>query len=184
MLDSFAAHSAELRHALQGLDSFHRQVKAVVEVFVSAFASGNKLLIAGNGGSAAEAQHLSDELVGRYRKDRRPYPAIALTADGMVLTCIGNDYGYEQVFRRQVEALGREGDILVCLTTSGTTKNLHFAADEARARGMKVVVFCGQSGTLHDKADLAVAAPSAKAAVVQELHLHAIHLVCEALEPR
>ncbi len=179
----FAQHSAELQRAIASLDRFHDQVAKVVVALQAAFAQGNKILIAGNGGSAAEAQHLSDELVGRYRADRRPYPAVALTADAMVLTCIGNDYGYEHVFRRQVEALGRSGDILICLTTSGTTKNLLLAAEQAHSLGLSVIAFSGLKGSLREISDLVVESPSEKAAIVQELHLHAIHLICEALEP-
>ncbi|OAI55822.1 hypothetical protein AYO49_01095 [Verrucomicrobiaceae bacterium SCGC AG-212-N21] len=141
------------------------------------------MLIAGNGGSAAEAQHLSDELVGRYRANRRPFPAVALTADPMVLTCIGNDYGFEHIFSRQIEALGREDDVFIGLTTSGTSRNILLAAEEARKRNLKVVAFTGLKGPFTDLADIAVTVPSEKAAIVQELHLHAIHLICEALEP-
>lgn len=182
-LNRFAEHTAELARTCGRLEEFHAQVAAVVRRFEAAFSSGNKILIAGNGGSAAEAQHLSDELVGRYRADRRPFPAVALTADSMVLTCIGNDYGYEHVFRRQVEALGQPGDVLVCLTTSGTTRNLLLAVEEARRRGLTTIGFSGRKGALRELADLAVVAPTDKAAIVQELHLHAIHLICEALEP-
>lgn len=179
----FEQHSAELRRASRSLAGFHGEVEGVVRVLAEAFGMGNKVLIAGNGGSAAEAQHFSDELVGRYRADRRPYPAVALTADGMVLTCIGNDYGYEHVFRRQVEAIGRSGDVFVGLTTSGASRNILLAAEEARSRGMVVIAFTGMRGSFKDMADHAVVVPSEKAAIVQELHLHAIHLVCEALEP-
>lgn len=180
----FAEHSEALRAACASLEEFHRQVEAVVHTFVSTFERGGKVLVAGNGGSAAEAQHLTDELVGRYRADRRPYPALALTADPMVVTCIGNDYGFEHVFRRQVEAYGRPGDVLVCLTTSGNTANLLRAAEQAKAMGVGVIGFCGPKGRLREIADLCVVSPSDKAAIVQELHLHAIHLICEALEPR
>lgn len=179
----FQEHSAELRRAIEDLDSFHSQVEQAVQLFKKAFVAGKKLLIAGNGGSAAEAQHLSDELVGRYRKNRAAYPAVALTADGMVLTCIGNDYGYEHVFRRQLEALGQEGDIFIGLTTSGNSKNILLASEEARNRRMKIIAFTGLDGKFKDLADVAITSPSRKAAVVQELHLHAIHLICEALEP-
>jgi D-sedoheptulose 7-phosphate isomerase len=183
IIDLMLAHSAELARACSDLGKFHQQVLRVLQVMQTAFASGHKILIAGNGGSAAEAQHLSDELVGRYRQDRRPYPAIALTADGMVMTCIGNDYGFEHVFRRQVEALGLPGDVLICLTTSGTTKNLIAAANQAKSQGLTVVAFTGRKGSLREIADFVVESPSDKAAVVQELHLHAIHLICEGLEP-
>ena len=183
MIEFFEKHTAELHRVSEDLSEFHRQVQRVVELIRRTADSGGKILIAGNGGSAAEAQHLSDELVGRYRENRRPYPAIALTADPMVLTCIGNDYGFEYVFSRQIEALGREGDVFIGLTTSGSSQNILNAGREARKRKLSVVAFTGLKGPFKDEADIAVTAPSEKASIVQELHLHAIHLICEALEP-
>jgi D-sedoheptulose 7-phosphate isomerase len=175
-------HTEKLREALENMDTFHEQVAAVAQQLKEAFAKGNKVLVAGNGGSAAEAQHLSDEMVGKYRNDRTAYPVIALTTDGAVLTCIGNDYGFEHVFRRQVEALGSEGDIFIGLTTSGTSKNILAAAKQAREQGMTIIAFCGQVGPFAEMADVAIQSPSDKAAVVQELHLHAIHSLCELFE--
>lgn len=175
-------HSKKLRLALEDMSEFHDQVAAVAGQLKEAFSRGKKVLVAGNGGSAAEAQHLSDEMVGRYKKDRPAYPVIALTCDGAVLTCIGNDYGFEDVFRRQVEALGNEGDIFIGLTTSGASKNILAAAKQARAQGMTVIAFCGQVGPLAEQADYAIKSPSDTASIVQELHLHAIHCLCELFE--
>jgi len=183
MRNLFTQHSVELHRASAGLESLHGQVEQLVTLILAAVARNKKILIAGNGGSAAEAQHLSDELVGRYRADRRPFPAVALTADSMVVTCIGNDYGFEYIFSRQIEALGQEGDIFIGLTTSGSSRNILLAAETARIRGMTVVALTGMKGPFKDMADCAVVAPSEKASIVQELHLHAIHLICEALEP-
>lgn len=183
MLEKYQQHTDALCRVANNLGDFHRQVDRVVSLVRDVAGSGGKILIAGNGGSAAEAQHLSDELVGRYRADRRPYPAIALTADPMVITCIGNDYGFEHVFRRQIEALGSLGDVFIGLTTSGSSRNILLAVEEARRRSVKVVAFTGLKGPFAGLADVAVVAPSEKAAIVQELHLHAIHLICEALEP-
>jgi len=183
MRDLFAQHSRELERAAAGLSEFHQQVEKVVHLIKDTVGAGHKLLIAGNGGSAAEAQHLSDELVGRYRADRSPYAAIALTADPMVLTCIGNDYGFEQVFSRQIQALGCPGDMFIGLTTSGASRNILKAAETARKRELKVVAFTGLKGSFKEMCDIAVVSPSGKPAIVQELHLHAIHLICEALEP-
>lgn len=181
--DLLSKHSQELRDVLGNLGDFHEQIQMAVQQLKEAFAKGNKVLIAGNGGSAAEAQHFSDEMVGRYKTDRPAYPAVALTADGAVLTCIGNDYGYENVFARQVEALGKPGDIFIGLTTSGTSKNILKAAEAAHDAGMTVIAFTGPKGTFKDTADYAVTAPSETGARMQELHLHAIHLICEAFEP-
>lgn len=183
MKDIFQKHSEELREVLENLGDFHGQVAMVATQLKEAFAKGNKVLIAGNGGSAAEAQHFSDEMVGRYKVDRPAYPVIALTADSAVITCIGNDYGYEEVFTRQVRALGNEGDIFIGLTTSGTSKNILKAAEAAHDQGMTVIAFTGPKGTFKDTADYAVTAPSETGARMQELHLHAIHLICEAFEP-
>lgn len=174
--------SEELRATLGDLAEFHKQIESVAAHLKEVFAQGGKVLVAGNGGSAAEAQHLSDEMVGRYKGDRMAYPVVALTADSAVLTCIGNDYGYDEVFARQVEALGQEGDVFIGLTTSGTSANILRAAEKARERGMTVVALTGQKGDFKTLADMAIVSPSTTGARIQELHLHAIHLLCELFE--
>ncbi len=178
----FAQHSLELHKVLDNLDTFHKQVLAVAEHIKQAFDNGRKVLVAGNGGSASQAQHFSDEMVGRYKSDRQPYPVVALTADGAVITCIGNDFGFEHIFSRQVEALGQAGDVFVALSTSGNSKNILAAAQTARDHGLTVVALTGQGGQLQDLSDYAITVPAVSTARVQELHLHAIHLLCEALE--
>ena len=183
-IELFSQHTHALQKACANLGAFYSQVQDVVAALEDVFNANGKVLIAGNGGSAAEAQHLSDELVGRYRADRPSYPAIALTADAMVITCIANDYGFEHIFSRQIEGLGQPGDIFLGLTTSGTSPNILRAAETARDKGMKVIAFTGMSGPFREIADIAVESPSDKASVVQELHLHAIHLICETLEPQ
>lgn len=182
MNNIFKKHSAELGEVVADLKDFHEQVEGVVTQLKEAFKDGNKVLIAGNGGSAAEAQHFSDEMVGRYKGDRPAYPVVALTADGAVITCIGNDYGYDEVFKRQVSALGKEGDIFIGLTTSGNSKNILLAAEQARKQGMTVIAFMGKKGKFKDVADNAIIAPTETPARMQELHLHAIHLICETFE--
>lgn len=182
MTKTFAEHSEELKDVLGKAEKFHRQVEEIAKQLKKAFKDKHKVLVAGNGGSAAEAQHLSDEMVGRYKTDRRAYPVIALTTDGAVLTCIGNDYGYDQVFARQVDALGQKGDIFIGLSTSGTSKNILEAAAVAHKKGMTVIAFIGQSGTFKDIADYVLTVPSETGARVQEMHLHAIHLLCEKFE--
>jgi len=184
MKKTLQKHSIELREILGNLDEFHEQVEIVAKQMQEAFLADKKVLVAGNGGSAAEAQHFSDEMVGRYKADRPAYPVIALTADSAVLTCIGNDYGFDEVFARQVEALGREGDILIVFTTSGTSKNILKAAEAAHDAGMTVIAFMGEKGKLKDIADYEIRVPSKTGARIQELHLHAIHLICEAFEPK
>lgn len=179
----FQKHSSELKQVLEHVEEFHEQIEMVVQQLKEAFKKGGKVLIAGNGGSAAEAQHFSDEMVGRYKTDRIAYPVVALTADGAVLTCIGNDFGFEEIFARQVRALGSEGDIFIGLSTSGESKNIIAAAKAARDAGMTVVALTGPKGQLKELADYAIVAPTETGPRMQELHLHAIHLICEAFEP-
>jgi phosphoheptose isomerase len=152
-------------------------------VMRDAVLAGKKVLLCGNGGSAADAQHIAAELVGRFVIERRPLPAIALTTDTSALTAIANDYGYEHVFSRQVEALGAEGDVLVAITTSGTSKNVVAAAAAARARGMKVIGLTGARGCAFVAAcDAGVAVPSTVTARIQECHITIGHLLCEAID--
>ena len=183
MSEVFAGQSADLATAAGDVTEFHTQVLAVARHLREVFDKGKKVLVAGNGGSAAEAQHFSDEFVGKYAKDRPAYPAIALTADGAVLTCVGNDYGYDQIFSRQVDALGNEGDVFIGLTTSGNSKNILAAAKKAREKGMTVIALCGRGGAFKDMADFVISSPSDSNPRVQEMHLHAIHLLCECFEP-
>lgn len=184
-LPFLAEHSEQLLQAMAPakLKVFHSQVSEVVTQLREAFDGGYRVYVAGNGGSAAEAQHLSDEMVGRYKENRPAYPVVALTCDGAVLTCIGNDYGYDKVFSRQLEALGKEGDVFVALSTSGNSPNIVTACATARDLGMTIIGFTGMSGKLKDLADYAIAVDSEYAPRVQEMHLHAIHLICTAFEP-
>lgn len=144
---------------------------------------GRRLLVLGNGGSAAQAQHMAAELVGRYRDDRRPFSAIALPTDVSSLTGIGNDYDFSKVFSRQVEAHGRAGDLLLCLSTSGRSPNVVAAAAAGRSLGLGTLAFTGPApNPLHDAVDEAIAIDAAMPAVVQETHQVALHLLCEAFE--
>ena len=175
-------HSKELRDVLSDMDDFHGKIEKVAQKMRATFEDGGIVYVAGNGGSATLAQHLSDEMVGRYSKDRRPYPVVALTADSAVLTCIGNDYGYENIFSRQIEGLGKEGDMFVGYSTSGASKNIIKAAEVARKQGMTVISFTGSRGELKDMADVAVISPGKGSARIQELDLHGLHLLCEFFE--
>jgi len=144
---------------------------------------GARLLVAGNGGSAAQAQHLSAELVGRYRDDRPPFSAVALHADTSATTAIANDYGVQEIFARQVAAHGRAGDVLMLLSTSGASANLLVAADQAHRLGMPVWALTGPApNPLADSADDALCIEAATSATVQELHLVAVHMLCEAFD--
>jgi phosphoheptose isomerase len=153
--------------------------------FDACFARGNKLLACGNGGSAADAEHLVAELVGRFREERPGLPAITLTAGSATMTALANDYGYERVFARQVEALAGPGDILLAISTSGRSASVLEAARTARARGCRVVAFTGaDGGPLAALADVAIAAPSTVTARIQEVHGLCIHAICAGLDER
>jgi D-sedoheptulose 7-phosphate isomerase len=144
---------------------------------------GHKVLICGNGGSAADAQHLAAELVGRYERQRQAWPAIALTTDTSALTAISNDYGYEEVFARQVEALASANDVLLALSTSGTSANVLKAVEKARELGCKTIALTGAGGEpLASVCDLAVVVPAARTARVQECHITIGHLWCELID--
>lgn len=150
---------------------------------ISALRAGGKVLFCGNGGSAAQAQHLAAELVVRYLRERRPLPAIALTTDSSALTAIGNDYRFEEVFSRQVDALAVAGDVLVALSTSGSSADVILAAQTAKAKGVTVLAFTGQSGgELVKHADLALLVPSVSTPIIQEVHLAVGHVLCDLVE--
>ncbi len=139
------------------------------ELCINALAGGRKILLCGNGGSASDAQHIAAELVGRFVADRRALPAIALTTDTSALTAIANDYGYDAVFRRQLEALAQPGDVLIAISTSGNSNNVNLAAEQARAMGLAVIALAGKGGgDLAELADCALVVPSATTARIQE----------------
>ncbi len=176
-------HRADLDRDLQHFEAQAGVVAQIATGLVAALRGDHTVLLAGNGGSAAEAQHFSTELVGRYKRERRPYAAIALSTDTSIITAIGNDYSYDQIFERQVQALGRRGDVLVALSTSGESRNLVRAAEAARQQGVTVVAVTGPGeSTLSGMADLALRAPGADTATVQELHMIFTHLVCDLVE--
>lgn len=159
------------------------RVERAATIIVEALATGHLVLVCGNGGSAAEAQHLAGELVGRFRREREPWPVMALTADMAVLTAVANDYGYDTVFERQVAAFGRRGDVLVGISTSGESANVVNAACLARDRGMSVIALTGREpNRLGHDADVAIAVPAAETALVQEVHTVLVHLICDMVE--
>jgi phosphoheptose isomerase len=165
------------------LDLDAAAIARAAELVRDAVLAGKKVLLCGNGGSAADAQHIAAELIGRFVIERRPLAAIALTTDSSALTAIANDYGFEHVFSRQVEALGAEGDVLIAITTSGTSKNVLAAVAAARARGMKVIGLTGGKGAGFVAAcDAGIAVPSQVVARIQECHITIGHLLCEAVD--
>jgi D-sedoheptulose 7-phosphate isomerase len=158
-------------------------LEAVARLMAATLAAGGKILWCGNGGSAADSQHLAAEIVGRFRRERRGLPSVALTTDTSILTAVANDYGYEAVFSRQVEALGDSGDLLVGLSTSGNSANVVAAFALARALGMKTVAFTGAGGgKMASLADHLFAVASADTARIQEAHILAGHMLCDWIE--
>jgi D-sedoheptulose 7-phosphate isomerase len=166
---------------MRGLDL--ARVAAAGELLKVALASGRKLLAFGNGGSAADAQHLTAELVGRFQKDRVGFAAIALTADTSLLTSLSNDYGFERVFARQIEALGSAGDVAFAISTSGTSPNVVAALETARARGLRTIALTGRDGGEAGRlAEVHLNVPESVTARVQEVHITLIHALCEIAE--
>ncbi len=158
-------------------------VAALAQRYVAVLSGGGTLYFAGNGGSAADAQHLATEYVVRFRQPRRPFSAVALTTDTSLLTAAGNDLGFEQIFARQVEAHCRPGDLLILHSTTGASLNLLAAARAARAMGVAVAAFLGRDGgPLRDLADIAIVVPSDDTSRIQELHLALEHLIVEVVE--
>ncbi len=175
-----------LQAAIDAFTRFAGQIPAVTEAgdcLISALRRGNKILSCGNGGSACDALHLAEELVGRFHKNRRSLPAISLCADTTALTCIGNDYGFDQIFSRQVEGLGVAGDVLVGFSTSGNSKNVLAAFEAAKARGIKTILVAGGTGGKAAGAcDFEIIVPSADTARIQEVHTFVLHRWLEQVE--
>lgn len=158
------------------------RLQQVAEVCIQAFRRGNKVMLAGNGGSAADAQHIAAEFVSRFDFDRPGIPSLALSTDTSMLTAIGNDYGYEHVFRRQVQAQGREGDILIGISTSGNSRNVVLAVEEARRMGIITVALTGANGILPGLCDHALQVPATHTPRIQENHILLGHILCGYVE--
>jgi len=170
---------------LQSLKKIEAQIARAADVIEQCLRSGNKLLVCGNGGSASDAAHFATELVVRFAKDRRAYPAICLTGDGGLLTAAGNDYGFDEIFARQVAAFGLEGDVLIVLTTSGKSKNVRRALEEAKSRKLKMIAFLGRDGgSAIGLADVDLLVASDSTARIQEAHQLLLHVLCETMESR
>lgn len=180
---TFTESLDELLAVLNASTALAPVVATVSEAILASLRQGGKLLTCGNGGSAADALHLAEELVGRYKIDRRALPAICLNSDVTALTCIGNDYGYDAIFSRQVEALGRRGDVLVGFTTSGNSVNVLAAFAAARARGITTVLLSGKDGgKARTQCDFPIIVPSATTARIQEVHTLVLHQWLEAID--
>lgn len=165
------------------LASLAPTIQEAAGLLVATLSRGGKLMLCGNGGSAADSQHIAAELTGRFVKDRRPLAAMALSTDTSALTCIANDYGFDDVFSRQVRGLGREGDCLLALSTSGNSRNVLRAAEAARAAGIRVIGLLGRDGgALRALCDIAIVVPSATTARIQEAHIFIGHTLCAMVE--
>jgi phosphoheptose isomerase len=171
--------------SLQSTASLEGEVTRAADMMEQCLRAGNKMLVCGNGGSAADAAHFATEFVVRFAKDRRPYPVIALAGDGGLLTAAGNDYGFDEIFARQIAALGVNGDLLVCLTTSGKSKNVKRALEEAKARKLKTIAFLGRDGgSTAGMADVDLIVKVESTARIQEAHKFLLHVLCEIVEER
>jgi D-sedoheptulose 7-phosphate isomerase len=179
----FLSNLDEQVSLLRRLESVDSAVAQAGEVLARSLMDGGKVMFCGNGGSAADSQHLAAELTGRFIKDRRPISAIALSTDTSVLTCVGNDYSFDEVFARQVQGFGRKGDVLMAISTSGNSRNVIRAAEEASAVGMPVIGLLGHNGgTLRELCDLAIIVPSQVTARIQESHILIGHTLCGLIE--
>lgn len=183
MNDFATTQLADLHRLIGELESQADFLDELARWTANLIVHGSRVLVCGNGGSAAEAQHFATELIGRYLAERRPLPAIALSADGSLLTCIGNDYVFADIFTRQVQAHGQRGDLLVALSTSGKSRNVLHAVRSARAKGMYTLALLGKDGgDLAECADREWIVPSERTARIQEAHLFFIHVVCDYVD--
>lgn len=159
------------------------KIQTIADICIKALKNGNKIIFCGNGGSAAISQHLSAELMGKYRIDRHPMPAMSLTTDTSALTAIGNDYGFEQIFSRQVKGVGNKGDVLIGISASGNSKNIIEAYKVAKEKGIKIVAFTGiDGGKMINMADVTLNVPSNITNNIQEMHIASGHIICGIVE--
>ena len=179
----FIRDMEEIAGNFTALQSLAPKIEAAAQTLISACQKRHKILLCGNGGSAADAQHLAAELTGRYERERQPYPAIALTVDSSALTAIGNDYGFVEIFARQVKAYGSDGDILIAISTSGRSPNVVAALKAARALKMITIGFTGAEGRdMTELCDHLLAVPASRTNRVQEMHIAIGHMLCGAIE--
>jgi D-sedoheptulose 7-phosphate isomerase len=182
-VDTFKENVASHAELVQRMDQVSAEVGQAAAFVVDSLKSGGCVLVCGNGGSAADAQHIAGEFVGRFLKERRALPSIALHANTTVMTAIGNDYSFDTVYSRQVEAHGKPGDVLIAITTSGNSVNILRAAEEARKSGIKVIGLTGETGgKLKELCDVCICVPSPSTPRVQEMHILIGHTICQVAE--
>lgn len=181
----YIKESGDLKYALPATRGFIGGVSHSIDIISSCLKRGKKILVAGNGGSAADAQHFAAELVGKYKVERRGFPVISLSTDTSIITAWGNDYSFEDIFARQIEALGKRGDIFVAISTSGNSKNLIQGAKSAKQSGMKVLGLLGRGGgELKNFCDIAIVVPSDNTPRIQEVHTLLVHIISEEVEKK
>src|SRR5215217_911501 len=176
--------SAQLK--LQAAEELAEPISQAIEIMFTALSNGNKILACGNGGSAADCQHFAAELVGRFERERLPLPALALTTDTSILTAVGNDYGFRDVYAKQVQAFGQSGDVLLALSTSGNSANVVAAIEAAVERDMRIIALTGKGGgvmgELMSEADVHICVPHDRTARIQEVHALTIHILCDGID--
>lgn len=176
--------SAELK--IQSAAALAHPISEAIDLMFGALSNGNKILACGNGGSAADCQHFAAELVGRFERERFPLPAMALTTDTSIMTAVGNDYSYKEIFSKQVQAFGQAGDILLAISTSGNSANVVSAVEAALEREMRVVLLTGKDGgvlaNMLTDADVNICVPHSRTARIQEVHLVTIHAICDGID--
>ncbi len=182
-MSDFRAYCLTAAKNFEALTQLESVVQAAIDAVADALRRGNKIVFCGNGGSAADAQHLAAELIGRYMIDRAPLAALALTVDTSALTAIANDYSFDEVFARQLRGLGQDGDVLVAISTSGNSKNVLRAIEAAREKGIKTIGLTGQSGGLmRQLCDICICVPSDRTNHIQEMHIAVGHVICGEVE--
>ena len=178
-LHHLAEHQA-LCELVKGLD---KDVEKACQIITTAVKHGGKIMLCGNGGSASDSQHIAAEFIGRFTKDREPISALALTTDTSVLTCVGNDYAFDQIFVRQVKGLGRQGDVLMDISTSGHSANVIHAVNQAKLMGIQTIGLLGKDGgKLANVCDLSLVVPHQQTARIQEMHILIGHIICHTVE--
>ena len=184
-MSHFKSSLASVLETFQALPPFEPLLARAAAMAGDALIAGNKLMFCGNGGSASDSAHLATEFTCRFKEDRRPYPAMAFTVDAGLLTAIGNDYDFAELFARQVAAFGKPGDVLIVLSTSGKSRNILTALEEARRRGVKTIAFLGKGGGFtKGAADLELIVPGTETARIQEAQKFLLHVFCEIIEER
>jgi D-sedoheptulose 7-phosphate isomerase len=181
-IQGYLNKSISVKQDLLASEIVLRQISKVADLIIEAYRNGNKVMIAGNGGSAADAQHIAAEFVSRFLFDRPGLPALALTTDTSMLTAIGNDYGFDKLFARQLQAQSRSGDIFIGISTSGNSENIVKAMSLTKGLGVTSVALCGESGKLKDIVDYSINVPSTVTPYIQECHICIGHMICAIVE--